>query len=242
MNYLYFLTILSVMSLTACYSPKNLVSVAPEPHHEIKYYQGNKIVYLDHDDISMKINYSTHNSNEIVFDVELMNKSENDIFVNPIDFMLTFKSTNESQNISKNAYDPEFFINDLEIKALKREAKNKNKSIALAGLAVGTAALSIATNSPDAYDPAFIGIGMEDSDYNTGNQPIPGEKELILPNEYYFWSDRALRITELEPGRVIYGKIVFPFVDKYSNVIVEWVHRKESKLSAGFIISRKTIK
>ena len=142
----------------------------------------------------------------------------------------------------KNAYDPEFFINDLEIKALKRQAKNKNKSIALAGLAVGTAALSIATNSPDVYDPAFMSIGMEESDYSGGNQSIPGEKELILPNEYYFWSDRALRITELEPGRVIYGKVVFTFVDKYSKIIVEWAPDKESKLSAGFIVSRKTLK
>ena len=89
----------------------------------------------------MKINYVTHNSKEIVFDVELMNKSEKDVLVNPVDFMLTFKSTNEAQNTMKNAYDPEFFINDLEIKALKRQAKNKNKSITLAGLAVGTGAV-----------------------------------------------------------------------------------------------------
>ena len=241
MKYLYFSSLLSILSLTACYSPKNLVSVAPEPHHQIKYYQGNKIVYLDQNELSMKINYSTHNSKEIVFDVEIINKSENDILVNPVDFNLTFNSINDAQNIQKSAYDPEIFINELEIKALKRQAKNKNKSIAIAGLAVGTAALSIATNSPDVYDPTFIGIGLDDSEYNTNNQPIPGEKELIFPNEYYFWSDRALRITELEPGRIIYGKLVFPFVDKYSKVTVDWTQNKESKLTAGFIITSKVL-
>ncbi len=80
-----------------------------------------------------------------------------------------------------------------------------------------------------AQNLAFIVVDAKDERDYVRNA-VPFDDEIPGPANRYFWLDHALRITTLQPGQKVFGKIAFPRNDEATtfsfNVIVNGVDFK----------------
>jgi hypothetical protein len=144
------------------------------------------------------------------------------------------------------AIDPEVRLLSMDIKTIQDQRTTRTLAWVGAGIIVAGVAVDLANGGgADNFDAgsyfaadlaltsaqnlAFIVVDAKDERDYVRNA-VPFDDEIPGPANRYFWLDHALRITTLQPGQKVFGKIAFPRNDEATtfsfNVIVNGVDFK----------------
>jgi hypothetical protein len=205
--------LLFIVLLSACASPVWRLHPVSD---KIRWDQGNALVSKSNDGLTATLHYIRHNGNSMVLDLELVNESDQPMFIDPKAIhMYTFTSHPESitSNIGSTffATDPEQQLIDIE-KTMSRETNSYAAGLIL------NAAVDLTSSENDRISNS-IDRQTAASDFD--------QRLASLDAQHNAWRNMALRKTDLGPGQVVNGFIQIPFDPKssYYRVVVPYGDR-----------------
>lgn len=220
-----FLSVLIMLLSSGCFTPHQIVRVAPEAQENIFWHQGQAIAEKKQDSIIVRAAFSHAEHKYLLFDVEVFNEKETPILVSPEALSLLTPS-----KYHLPAIDPEAVILSMEMRASQQEANAKNAAVAGSVILVG-AAVAVAVSSDDSpnYEDNDTDEAVYDALSFTADVVLPAiawgvhfhqdpilseyPEALPSPQELIFWQDIVLRRTTLRPGESIRGLVAFPRYD-----------------------------
>lgn len=211
------LSALSLVALSACFSPKPVVRIEPTDEPQ-KWNYGQAILEAEQDGITASAAYAYSDKDFWVFDVEVINWREKRILVDPAGMELTVAPI----DMRIPAIDPEVHMLDMEMDASRREANGKNAAVVAGVVAVAAVAAAIATsdNGNNNNENNFDNDGIDVVNVaptlvvGTGGGTPPPAPIAVDP---WFWTEQTLRKTTLEQGQKVRGKVLFPRNDQVRN-------------------------
>jgi hypothetical protein len=228
-----FLILFSLL-LTAC-TPLRVVRLEPDTD-ETTFRYGEKVVSDETAGTKVDVSYYDASPRFIVFNLEVENTGTEPFDFDPVSCLLVPDAGPVTQ-----AIDPEIQLLSMDIKTIQDQKANRTLAWVGAGILVAGVAVELANgNSADdfvggsyfatdlaltsAQNLAFSIVDVNaERDYI--RNAVPFDDEIPVPSNRFFWLDHALRITTVNPGQKVYGKIAFPRNDDAStfsfNVSVE---------------------
>lgn len=209
------LTALSLMTLSACFSPKPVVRIEPTDEPQ-RWNYGQAILEAERDGITANAAYAYSDKDFWVFDVEVINWREERILVDPAGIELTFAPI----DMRIKAIDPEEQMLDMEMDASRREANAKNAAVVAGVVAVAAVTAAIATSDNNNNENNFDNNGVDVVNVaptlvvGAGAGAPPPAPIAVDP---WFWTEQTLRKTTLEKGQKVRGKVLFSRNDQVQN-------------------------
>jgi hypothetical protein len=221
-NYYAFLLCCLSLFLSGCFTPREVIRIAPGQSENVFWYQGQAIAEAQMNNITTRAAYSHANRDYLIFDVEVFNDSDRPCLISPENLSLTTQ-----QNVRIPAVDPETELFSLEMEASRREANAKKMAVA-GGVVLATAAVVAAVSSDgdnaisndfgDNYDLVDASLDLAEGAtmvawaINFHNDPVLSVSPDVLPEagSVAFWQDVALRRTTIMPNSNIRGLVAFP--------------------------------
>ena len=211
----FFISGLSILLLVSCLTPQNILKLKPQSE-QTSWFYGQEFTSDSINGIIAKVASDEVNYPWYLFDVEITNRSNMSLLVDPAQFFCVPLNGKLEPFIGDTIYavDPETKIMELD-KNLAVNAANQKSQLGLtllsAGIDVATGIAVLSDNNPrndnfrtDLF-PATIAGGEEK------------RLEAIDLNELRdTWKSTTLRKTTLEKGYALHGKILVPMVPKAS--------------------------
>jgi hypothetical protein len=236
MRCLFIFTVLSVL-FTACASPY-VARLEPETEN-FSYRNGEKLVAQTDGQAKVTLSYFDSSPKYVVFHLEVENVSNVPFDFDPASCLLVGDAGPVRQ-----AIDPEVQLLSMDIESARKGQTINSFDLASLAATVAETVLAAAqgVTDPNFYASVGISAGIQLSFLPDDN----GEEEAIArgqidplggaapaPDNRYFWLDDALRITTIEPGRRVFGKVAFPRNDEAENLIFK-VMVQEQEFSFSF--------
>lgn len=236
MKHLLIFTILSVF-FTACAAPA-VARLQPEAE-EFSYRNGEKLVTKTDGEAKVTVSYYDSSPKYVVFHMEVEN-----VGTLPFDFDPVVCLLIGDFGPVRQAIDPE-----VQLLSMDLESVNEPRSIRLfelTNLALTVAGVAIAATE-GVTDPTFYaGAGLNTAVDLSVLLSDDGEEVAIArgvaaplggiepkPDNRFFWLDHALRITTIQPGERVFGKIAFARNDEAKNLLFK-VAVQEQEFSFSF--------
>lgn len=218
MKNLYFFTFFFLL-LASC-TPLRVVRLEPDTT-EITWRYGEKVVSDEASGARVDVSYYDSSPRFIVFNLEVENTGTEAFDFDPVNCLLV-----PDEGPVSRAIDPEIQLLSMDVKSIQDEKNNRTFAWIGAGITVAAVVADVTNgnlsdnldNSTSlATDLAFsafqnLAFTLVDAQNarNYYRNTIPLEDEIPVPANRFFWLDHALRITTIEPGQKVFGKIAFP--------------------------------
>jgi len=196
--------------LSSCVGPSPISKLDPQTKNFTWNY-GQKYIDKTQDSIRFSIAFNKNAGNDLVFDVEVINRSSDSILVSPEAFF--YKAMNEYGTMLGRyvyAVNPEKMLLEVDKKLAREEAHQANQAIVDLVSTTTEAAATVATldESPHKKQALYneINYNRHQREMNAMNSE---QRVHSLNAERNFWEDKVLRTTELAPGYSIKGKVYF---------------------------------
>ncbi|GJM35623.1 MAG: hypothetical protein DHS20C18_46240 [Saprospiraceae bacterium] len=203
---------------TSCFTPKSVVRINPEGEN-VRWNYGQAFARQKLGELEVQAAFSSYDKNFVMFDVEVINYSQEEVLVSPEYLFL------EADGRQYKAIDPERKLLSMEIDESRRDAGRKNLAVAIGAAAVVGAVAAIASDSDDnegvdndnneelAVTSLYVGATIAPA---VAQRPLPPPG----PENSWFWSDFALRKTTLGPNEKVSGRVMFPRNDGLARIIL----------------------
>lgn len=218
---------MALITFNGCFSPRAVVRVEPDETEAIFWSHGQAIAEQKQEDIWCRAAFSHANQEYLVFDLEVINESEQDVLVTPEQLFLATPT-----NFQLPALDPERILLAMEVDASRQEANAKNAAVATGVVLVGAAVAAALSDNDNDGDNDTSSEEYYDDEVDAGlvvdaaipalylatgfaNEPPLSAPVDALPGtaDPLFWSDFTLRRTTLRPNERIRGLVAFPRYD-----------------------------
>lgn len=227
MKFLPFYAVLLFSLLLSACTPLRVVRLEPDTEN-ITFRYGEKVVTNETAGAKIDVSYYDASPRFVVFNLEVENTGTEPFDFDPVSCLLVPDIGPVSQ-----AIDPEVRLLSMDIKTIQDEKTNRTFAWIGAGIVVAGVAADLANDGDiDGFDAgsylaadlaltsvqtlAFTVIDVkQERDYV--RNAIPFDDEIPTPANRYFWLDHALRITTVQPGQKVFGKIAFPRNDEASS-------------------------
>ena len=226
-------TFLFAITLLASCVPAPIVRMQAEDNQANEWNYGKQVVVNRSGGFEARVFFDTYTKKYLIFDVEIINRSEDTVLVSPEDFYLEANTGATTHN--RYALDPESEILNVEIKRSRQEANSKTAAL-IAGTAVVAGAIAVAASDNDSSSS-----GNDDNDvdvipftYIDVSPVVPPVIATALPPDRLFWEDYSLRKTTVPPGYKVVGKVVFERFDEARSFRLK-LPVGETELTVGFI-------
>lgn len=218
--------LLFTLILSAC-TPLRVVRLEPDTE-ETTFRYGEKVVTEETAGARVDVSYYDASPRFIVFNLEVENTGTEPFDFDPVNCLLV----PDAGPVSR-AIDPELQLLSMDIKTMQEQKNSRTLAWIGAGVVVAGVAVDLANgnNFDDFSGGQFFAADLaltsvenlafslidvrSQRDYIRNT--IPFEDEIPVPANRYFWLDHALRITTVQPGQKVYGKIAFPRNDEASS-------------------------
>ncbi len=226
-SYLKLVTALPMLAvLSSCYTPKAVIRVKPEETNTT-WDKGKEYVSYKKGAYQVHSSFNGYNDRYLIFDVEIVNISGEDILVAPEEIKLyTGYWNNKSQQTEYsqaaiNALDPELQLLNIDLAQSRAEANSKNSQVAATAFLVAAIPLSIAAAIADGNNSNYVEENVTNSELvdagvnlaigaSAVNGAVQEGKIISLNDDKYTWQESALRKTTLTAGYSIRGLVYFP--------------------------------
>ncbi|MGE0079485.1 MAG: hypothetical protein AB7S48_16610 [Bacteroidales bacterium] len=231
--------ILTASILTSCVTPSPVIRITPK-EAKTTWEQGKEFVSYKKNDFIVHCAYHGINASFLIFDVEVINNSQEDYLLSPENFIMYTDSGKWNSVTNQIVYatfpikavDPEQQLLLLDMQQSLTEANMKNQQTAAAIVSIAAVPVIVATAVADSKDDkprtvsrtdlaatATVGVlggldaGQEDNAYALNT----------IDNNRNTWEQYALRKTTLSTGEAIRGLIYFPKPDleKYQDLQID---------------------
>jgi hypothetical protein len=209
------LIIFCTISFTNCsVNPDVVMKLTPE-HIDLDWFKGKQISTLNGDSVSILISFDRTLNNNYLFDVEVINNSDQKIIVSPelFSYKVIQKIKNKAlTDLSTFALDPEIKVLELQksYSLHKSEVETQNMFYALGYfLQFANQTKALVTNDVELsneVDETTKKMKEDELLDDVRNQRI----QESLSSSSYFWEILALRKTTLRKNESISGKVFFP--------------------------------
>lgn len=214
--------------LSSCFVPRTVVKIDADTP-DVTWSYGRQIVEHTQDSLSAKVYFDTYNKSDLIFDVEVVNRSGRKVLVSPEDIYLKC----EGGNVRRNAADPEKVLLNEAIERSRQDANAKNLAVALGVATVATVVAVAATDSGGGGSGGGDVNNIGNSFVIVNNYVAPPLPAPSLPPSTDFWANFSLRKTTLEPDFKVGGKVVIARYDE-CQLLEVFVPVGETTLKARF--------
>jgi hypothetical protein len=207
------LVLLTVIFIAGCIRPYPLYNLIPAENYNSRWLLGSEYVTISENDIIASVAYLNSESDLLVFDMEVINASVEDILVTPEIFYYNILASKfEDDTLKVMAIDPEkrlMFIN----KALSRQNASLSNQM-ISNIIMETTSLIGDVADPDDKTPQEQQLDLQ-QDMEREVKAFRDENRIrnqinALKNQQNYWASEVLRRTTLKPGDAVRGKIFFP--------------------------------
>jgi len=207
------LVLLTVIFIAGCIRPYPLYNLIPAENYNSRWLFGSEYVMISENDITTSVAYINSENDLLVFDMEVINTSNEDILVTPeIFYYNILVSKFEDDTLKVMAIDPEkrlMFIN----KALSRQNAAMSNQV-ISNVIMETTSLIGDVTDPDDKTLQEQQLDLQ-QDMEREVKAFRAENRIrnqlnVLKNQQNYWSSEVLRRTTLKPGDAVRGKIFFP--------------------------------
>lgn len=218
MKNLYLLALLTLL-LSSC-TPLRVVRLEPDTDNTTWRY-GEKVVSDEASGARVDVSYYDSSPRFIVFNLEVENTGTEAYDFDPVNCLLV-----PDQGPVSRAIDPEMQLLSMDVQSI-RDEKN-SRTFAWIGAGITVAAVVVDVTNGNAFDNfnnstffasdlalsaaqnlTFTLVDAQNA-RNYYRNTIPFGNEIPTPANRFFWLDHAFRITTIEPGQKVFGKIAFP--------------------------------
>lgn len=221
---LYALLLFSLL-LTAC-TPLRVVRLEPDTDNTTFRY-GEKVVTTESAGAKVDVSYYDASPRFVVFNLEVENTGTAPFDFDPVSCLLV-----PDVGAVQQAVDPEVRLLSMDVKTIQDERTSRTLAWVGAGILVAGVAADLANDGDldgldagsyfaadlaltSAQNLAFTLADVKaERDYV--RNAVPFDDEIPTPANRYFWLDHAMRITTVQPGQKVFGKIAFPRNDEAS--------------------------
>jgi len=209
------LFVLFPLLIVSC-SPAPVFRLSPDADKSTFYY-GTEYVQSDVDDVLVSLAYYRHIDNKIVFDVEIVNYSEEPIRVSPEKFYITAFNGPPAHSDAvalrqKNAIDPEMMLLELDKKQSKEKASEQTNRVLYATGEVLSLAGELASVGSDASSHERERARRDRIERRAlrADQRYHHESTMYsLSAQRESWEYDTVRITDLFPDQHLRGLVYF---------------------------------
>ena len=196
---------LLALTVTACFSPQPILRLEPAAAPSSWFY-GKEVLTRQYDSLRVSMIFDQWVGDELVFAVEIINRSSDTVLVAPETFFYeAFYADTTTLSSVTPALDPEREILEIE-KAISRERANyRNGLLFDVVLATAVIAASVATAAASDGEEYYEDGGSVDFYYGGSN----GNDVPFLNRMRQQWAYQTLRKTSLPPGRTMRGNVIF---------------------------------
>jgi hypothetical protein len=208
------LIILSVVFVLQACSPEPVYRLKAQADKEqTSFYKGAEYLHLEKDSVLLILSYYEHTSDLFALDVEVVNKSDRILRVEPSAFSyFSYKEIHPDDPpevfTSHFAEDPERKILDIDLALSKQKAKQKTDEFFYYTSQGLTLVEGVGASSNEEIEDTEDEVVR-----NRVDQEIDREqfryKRMSLKEQKEVWQLDALRITDLLPGEQIRGLVFF---------------------------------
>jgi hypothetical protein len=186
-----------ILLLTGCASPVFRLHPVTET---IRWDQGNALVTKSHDGLTATVHYIRHNGSSMVLDLELVNESEQSLFIDP-KAIHTYTFTSHPESITAKIGST-FFATDPEQQLIAIEKSMSRETNSYAAGLILNAAVDLTSSEQERISNSIDRqTAAADFDHRLAS----------LDAQHNAWRNMALRKTDLGPGQVVNGFIQIPF-------------------------------
>lgn len=218
MKNIYLLALLTLI-LSSC-TPLRVVRLEPDTD-EITWRYGEKVVSDETSAAKVEVSYYDASPRFIVFNLEVENTGTAAFDFDPVNCLLV-----PDVGPVSPAIDPEIQLLSMDVQTIRDEKNRRTLAWIGAGITVAAVAVDVANgNAADDFNNStFFAQDLAISTFqnltftlvdaqnarNYYRNTIPDQGEIPTPSNRFFWLDHALRITTIQPGQKVFGKIAFP--------------------------------
>jgi hypothetical protein len=214
MNIRYILPLLTLMA-ASCATPQVVTQLIPEAP-EGKFEMGREYIPLNNDSIDIELGFDGINGEHLVFDLVVVNRTPDTLFINPSDFyyeVLDSATAASSMYPQRMAVHPERILSHYEESLEERHDQKSVNTIfgfieAGIGLIAGTTGF-IATEDPGIIIDAVLNTLGTAETYVSADRAI-GEEIDAITKEKEIVQEEIFRSLQLPPGKVASGYVYFP--------------------------------
>lgn len=231
-----YLSFLFALFFIQCHIPPNSVMKLTADSPDTEWYKGKQILTIKNEIVSIQLSFDRTSSDNYLFDVDIMNKSDSVIVADPQKFYYSLIDPKSRKNpVVINARDPESTILDLQKKYALNQSRVESEKMSYAfGYflnAVGQTAALVKGDkeASENFDKSHRDLEREEFLDDVRNQKIAQS----LESTSYIWEILALRKTTLRKNESINGIVFFP-VNKDAKSLEFFFPVGESTLKINF--------
>jgi hypothetical protein len=224
-NYSYLTLLFFALLLSAC-TPLRVVRLEPDTEN-VTYRYGEKVVTNETAGAKIDVSYYDASPRFVVFNLEVENTGTAPFDFDPVNCLLV-----PDVGPVHQAIDPEIRLLSMDIKTIQDQQTTRALAWVGAGIIVAGVAVDLANGgNADNFDAgsyfaadlaltsvqnlAFSVVDVK-AQRDFVRNAVPFDDEIPVPANRFFWLDHALRITTVQPGQKVIGKIAFPRNDEAS--------------------------
>ena len=195
--------------LASCYVPPHSVDNLIVQHDNTIWVEGRELVKLEKDSISVVINFDQTINNRSMFDLIIVNNTEEPVLISPTDFYCVTNNRLNEERVVK-ASDPERIIQSYNrsMEKLKADIKHEENNELI--FALFDLVHDIAEKDETIQEENQERLERLERERRSENKIYQSKKELErTENSKSHISSKALRKTTLFPGKSMQGKIYF---------------------------------
>lgn len=184
---------------------------------DLTWQQGRQVLRTACDSFTVFSVFERSEGDQLVFDIEIFNQSEQAVLVEPVRFFyVPYALSGEELKTSHvcGAIDPELKLVGIEQsinQAVADEANQKSWDVAMLATGVALTMAAVATGAEYSFYNSLDEGDIEEvisSDY--GSSVSPDYDMNSHENNYQYWANEVLRKTTLFNGKSVRGKVYFP--------------------------------
>lgn len=209
--------------LTNCFVlPESILKLKPDIE-KTEWYKGKEIATIDNDSITIHISYDRNINQDYVFDVDVINNTQNPILIEPERFSYIMKKGSiKLGEVLKpiNAKDPELVILDLQKSYSLHQSNVETQSMFYS---LGYFLQFVGQTKALLTNDQELSNQLEHQTYRLEQEQLINDVQNRRISETLFassnfWEIIALRKTTLHPNDNISGKVFFP-VNEFAKAV-----------------------
>lgn len=224
-NFLQLYLILFLFIFSACSPQFSIVSLRTQAETgQNEAFPGRQMVSLDQAGISFKCDYLQSTAYDLLFEVSIVNDSDQEITISPSDFRY-YALDEKGYDFGKmHAYDPDKLVFEIsQVLEESKDALDAERGIGwlITGLNVISAASSFANDEDEAG--VFYSVEAATSLVASSLTKKQIKKQIVsLEGERDYYRNATMKPCSLAPGESTNGIVVFPRVDEAQQLAVEY--------------------